>query len=135
MLARVLDEAVAIAIAVVVDPFQGSQDVRPDLAQEFDVRGALVVGGGKHDEQRRAVDGAVVAAEGHLAQLSHFALAHLVQDFAGLRIALWIDAGGLRGGQVTRARPCATEGASHSSSSAVMMPSRPNTVLNHGTPA
>src|SRR5262249_7236599 len=31
--------------------------------------------------------------------------------------------------------PRATTGAIHHHSSAVMMPSRPNTVLNHGTPA
>ena len=89
---------------------------------------------GQHDEQRRRVDAAVVAAERHLAERGHLAVAHLVQDLAGLGVALGVDLGRLRRGQ-KREHAARELGSIHSISSAVMMPSRPNGVLNQGTPA
>ncbi len=62
--------------------------LRPQLAQRFDVAGALGIEAGQHDEQRRRIDAAVVETERHLAQRRHFAAAHLVQDFSGLGIGL-----------------------------------------------
>ena len=44
---RVFHEAVAIAVAMLVDPLQGGEDVRPDFAQEIQIRRALVVGSGQ----------------------------------------------------------------------------------------
>ena len=54
------------------------------------VAGALVVRGGQHDEERRRVVAAVVAPERDLAERRHLAVAHLVQDLAGLRVALGV---------------------------------------------
>ena len=83
----VLDEAIAVRIAVLVDPFQRRQDVGPDRIQRGAVGGVLPVQAGEHDEQRRRVDGAVVATERHFAQRGELALARLVQDLAGLGVA------------------------------------------------
>lgn len=59
----VLDRTVAILVAVAVDPGEGEVDVGPDGLDEGAVAGALIVGAGKHDEERRGVGAAVVAAE------------------------------------------------------------------------
>ncbi len=52
---------------------------------------ALEIGAGEHDEQRRAVHAAVVAAERNFAEFGHLAVAHFVQDLAGLGIGLGVD--------------------------------------------
>ena len=95
----VFDEAVAVEVAVAVDPLQRQQHLRPDAADEFEVAGARVVGAGQQHEQRRGVHRAVVAAERNLAGGRHLALARLVQDLARLGIALRVLLGGLRGGE------------------------------------
>ena len=97
--------------------------------------GALEIGAGQQHEQRRGIDAAIIAAERHFAELGHFAVPRFMQDLARL---------GVGGGVVIRrlvappdnaTRPARCVGSSHSVSSAVMMPSRPNAVLNQGTPA
>lgn len=84
----VLDKAVSIEIAIVLHPVERRHDLAPDCADELEIAGALVIGGRKHDEQRRAVDAAVIPAERHLIECGHLALARLVQDFAGLGVHL-----------------------------------------------
>jgi hypothetical protein len=80
------------------------------------------------------IDAAVIASEGNFAQVGHFAVAHLVQDLAGFRVSLGLDAVAW-----VEARKCSTPfamlGSSHRVMSAVIMPSRPKGVLNHGVPA
>ena len=97
--ARVFDEAVAVAIAVALDPFQRVQDIRPDRANELGIARAAVIRAGQSDEQWRGVGGAVVAAERYLARARHFAAASLVQNLARLAIALGVLDGCLGRGE------------------------------------
>ena len=73
---------------------------RPERPQRLGLPGAVQPGAGQRHEQRRRIDAAVVAAERHLAQFRHLAVAHLVQDLAGLGIRRRIEAGGLHRRQV-----------------------------------
>ena len=57
-----------------------------------------------------------------------------MKDFARLRIDLRFDARRLLGRKKAE-YPLAIVGSAHNVSSAVMIPSRPKGVLNHGTPA
>ena len=107
----VLDEAVAVAVAVAVDPAQGGLDVGPERLDERPVAGALVVGAGQQDEQRRGIDAAVVAAEGHLLQRRHLAVAGLVQDLARLGVLLGDHLRRLGGGQVRQHAPAQARAA------------------------
>src|SRR5205085_11122803 len=103
-LAVVLDEAVAVAIAVALDPLERRFDVRPDRLQRFLVARPLPVHTGQSDEQRRRVDRAVIAAEGHFAQPRELAFAHLVQDLAWLPVGAGVLVVGLvRGGETQSA--------------------------------
>ncbi len=97
--ARVLDEAVAVAVAVVVDPVERALDVRPDVSEELAVARAVPILAGEHHEERRRVDAAVVAAERHFAHARHLAVAHLVDDLARLRLLRLVHAVGLRRGE------------------------------------
>ena len=87
----VFDESVAVDVAVPVDPLQRRLNVRPDAIDQLAVAGPQVVLGGEDDEERRGVVAAVVQAERNLAEGSHLAIADLVHDLAGLRIAFVID--------------------------------------------
>ena len=111
-LPRVLDEAVAVEVAVPLDPVDGGGDARPERGDEVAVAGALVVGRRQHDEERRRVVRAVVAPERDLAQRRHFAGARLVQDLAGLRVALRVVLGRLRRGEIARGRRAPAEARS-----------------------
>ena len=66
--AGVFDEAVAVDVAVLVDPASARSTWSHSPAMNVPVAGALVVVAGKDHEQRRRVDAAVVAAEWHLAE-------------------------------------------------------------------
>ena len=96
--AAVFDEAVAVAVAVGLEPAQRRLDVRPELEHGGEIAGPLEVGAGEHDEERRGIDAAVVAAERHFAELGHLAEAHLVQDLAGLGVGGGVDLGCLDAG-------------------------------------
>ena len=98
----IFDKAVAIPVAMLVDPGERSLDLRHDAVQKADVAGAVEIGPGQHDEKRRGIDAAIIMAEGHLAQLGHFAAANLVQDLAWLRIGGGIEAGGLMRGEIAQ---------------------------------
>src|SRR6185369_16045384 len=95
----VFDKAVPVPIAVLADPAQGRLDVGPDFKKRVVVPGALEIQTREQKKERRGINRAVVAAEWHLTQVGHLAVASLVQDLAGLGIGLWIERGGLRGGE------------------------------------
>src|SRR5262249_15487908 len=61
-LTRVLHEAIAVAIAKLVNPRQRSVDVRPHPFEESPVAGTIKVRACKDDEERRCVYAAVVPA-------------------------------------------------------------------------
>jgi hypothetical protein len=99
-LAVILHEAVTVPVPIAVDPQERRLQVRPEGLHEDPVPAPLVVGACQQDEQRRGVHTAVVAAEGHLFQDGHLAVAGLVQDLAGLCVLFWDDLRGLGRGQV-----------------------------------
>ena len=94
--ARILDEAIAVRVTRLIDPLQCRLQIGPDVPQELEIRGALVIGSREHQEQRGGVDTAVVAVEWDFAQPRHLALAHFVQYLARLGVAFRIAAGRLR---------------------------------------
>jgi hypothetical protein len=84
--AGVFDEAVAVDVAVVVDPAERAVDVVPQSGDEVAVARTAVVVAGQDHEQRRRVHTAVVAAEWHLAEAGHLPRARFVQDLSRLGI-------------------------------------------------
>ena len=86
--AAVLHKAIAIEISRTINPLQRTLDIRPDLCDEGLIARPFVIGSGQHNEQRRRVDAAVVAAERNLIEGRHFSLACLMQNFANLGILL-----------------------------------------------
>src|SRR4029079_8813019 len=89
--AAVLDEAIAIAIAAGIDPMQGGLEIGPQPAHGGEITGAIEVGTGEHQAQRRGIDASGVATEMYLTQRGHPAEPHLVQDLAGLGVGLRIE--------------------------------------------
>src|SRR5690606_25368253 len=65
-LSPILDESVAVRVAVLVDPCKRALDVRPNSPQTLDVAGLIEIAGREHHEKRRRVDRAVIEAERHL---------------------------------------------------------------------
>ncbi len=92
----VFDEAVAVAVAIGVDPGQGRLCIRPQLPHGVEVGGARKIFAEQQHEKGSRIHAAVVAPEWHLPQIGHFSVAHLVQNFSRLRVALRFDGGGLR---------------------------------------
>ena len=88
---RVLDVAVAVAVAVLVDPVERGERVVPAGAHERVVAGPAPVLGEQDQPQRRGVGGAVVRAVRLLAEQGQLAAAELVQDLARLLVPEVVD--------------------------------------------
>jgi hypothetical protein len=86
-LAVIFDETVTVTIAVSFDPGERCLDVRSQKAHRCKVAGPPEILPEQQQEQGRRVDASIVAAERHLAQIRHFSMAHLVQNFPGLGVA------------------------------------------------
>ena len=82
----VLDEAVAVEVARVVDPGQGRQGVRPQAVEHRVVARPGVRLAQEDQPQRRRIDAAVVGVVRRLAGAGHLARAQLVQDLARLGV-------------------------------------------------
>src|SRR6516162_6712563 len=78
--ALIFHKAVMVAIAGYVDPAQRRFDRGPQFAQRLLVSGTLDIEPGQQHEQRRRIDTAVILRKRYLAQRSHLAAAHLMQD-------------------------------------------------------
>src|SRR5262249_34227151 len=91
----VFDEAVAINVAIAIDPFQGEVDMGAQVIEKLHIAGVLEVASGEHEEERCTVDAAVVTAKRNFAEIGHFSAAGFVQDFAGLSFVLEINFGRL----------------------------------------
>ena len=78
---------------------------------------------------------AVVRGVRQLAGAGGLADPHLVEDLAGLGVAPLVDLGRLQRGEHLGASRPAIWGRNASAWIAVMIESRPNSVVNHGTPA
>ena len=130
--AVVLHEAVAVAVAVLVAPAQSRSDTWPDCLDGRSIAGGVVILTGQHDEQRRRVDGAIVAPEGTSLSLAISPCRRSCKILPGCASA----AGSASVACVSakwRRTPLAIDGSVHRSIIAVMMPSRP--VLYQGMPA
>src|SRR5690242_17282517 len=79
----ILQEAVAVAIAIMIHPIEGALDIAPNRTDEFEVSGAFVVGGSEHDEEGSGIYAAVVTAKGDFLGGGHLAFAQFVKNFSG----------------------------------------------------
>ena len=89
----------------------------------------------QHQPQRRGVDAAVVRRVRHLAGARQLAAPELVHDLARLLLAPGIVDAGPGSAPACAASPPPARGATDSSSSEVMIESRPNGAANQGMPA
>jgi hypothetical protein len=107
----IFDKAVAIAVAIPINPFERRLDMRPESPNCLEIAGAFKIGACQHDKKWRRIDAAVVAAERHLAQAGHFAVTRFMKDFAWLGVGAGVDGGGLSGRKVRQhpARDCGIE--------------------------
>jgi hypothetical protein len=88
-----------------IEPRQRMFDVRPDRLDEREIARAFVVSASQHHEERCRVDAPVVAGERHLVEVGHLALARLVQNLPGLRVAGLVVLGRLRRRQIRQDAP------------------------------
>ena len=122
-------------VGVLVDPVERGPRLVLEVADELAVAGPALVLVEQDDVQRRRVDGAVVRRVRPLLERGHLAVAHLVED----------PARDPRRGSRRRRLPCqspstrsvvaASSGVNGSAWRLVKMLSRPNIVMNHGSPA
>ena len=121
----VLDEAVAVEVAVLSIQPQRGERVRPEPVDELVVAGPALVLVEQHQPQRRRVDRAVVGRVRDLVGARQLAGAQLVQDLARLRVAPVVDLGRLEPRQQGQrvARDLRPDGQQLQ---AVMIESRPN---------
>src|SRR6185437_6023581 len=78
----VFHEAIAVTVALALDPLQRGFDIRPDGADLIEIARALQIGACEHDEKRRGIDAAVIMMERYFAQDGHLALTDLMQNLA-----------------------------------------------------
>ena len=132
---RVLDEAVAVDVAVVVDPVERALDVRPQRLDRVAVAGALPVLGAPASRtaasRRRCRSSGRTAPRRAPPSRRRATSCRILPGSASRSASRVVACVAAR----NRSTPRASSGSRHSTSSAVMMPSRPNGVLNHGTPA
>ena len=127
-----LDEAVAVAVAPLVDPGERGERRLLELVRERRVVRPAPHLREQDEEERRRVGGAVVAGEPVDRRLP---AAHLVDDLARARRRC--DGSSLVRLEVASARSAvrASSGPKISVCRQVIIVSRPNTVMNHGMPA
>ena len=90
--ALVPDVAVAPEIGVVVDPGERRARLVLEVAHELAVAGPALVLVEQHHVERRRVGAAVVGRVRALLERRHLAVAHLVEDPAGILVAEVVDA-------------------------------------------
>ena len=96
----VLDEAVAVAVAVPVDPVERARARSARAGRRTPGRRSSRRSRAKQDQpERRRVDRAVVRRVRQLAGAGHLAGPQLVEDLAGLGVAPVVDLGRLVGGE------------------------------------
>src|SRR6266480_3765430 len=98
--ASIFDEPIAIDVAIMINPREGTLDVRPNRLNKRAVTCAFEIRAGEHDEKWCCVDAAVVTLERNFAQDRHLTRACLVQYLAWLRILLGVLRVCLRSSQI-----------------------------------
>ena len=91
----IFDEAIAVAVAIPINPFERRLHVRPESPNRLEIVGAFKIGACQHDKKRRRIDAAVIAAERHLPQGGHLAVARFMKNLAWLGVGAGINRGGL----------------------------------------
>src|SRR5215217_5731918 len=81
-LGGVLDESIAIAVAPLLDPLQRPLHVWQELTVERLIARPTDRFGEEHDKERCGVNRSIVGRMRDVAETSHLAVAHLVQDLA-----------------------------------------------------
>jgi hypothetical protein len=89
------DVAVALEVGVRIDPVERRPGLELQLSHQPGVTGPPLVLIEQHDEQRGRICGAVVGRMGSLLEGGQLAIAHLVEDPAGILVAEVVDAGAL----------------------------------------
>ena len=84
--AEIFDEAIAVVVAVIVDPAERRFDVRPQVTHRIQIAGALEIIGGEQHEEWRGIGAAVIFPERHFPQHRHLAVTDFVQNLARLRV-------------------------------------------------
>ena len=102
--AFVLDVAVAVEVAAVLDPGQRSAGVALERADERVVAGPAVVLVEEDEEQRRRVGASEVRRMGALAACGELTEAQLVQDLSGLLLVEVVSLVGLASGEYAQRR-------------------------------
>ena len=128
------DVAGALEIRVLVDPGESRARLDLELAHERTVAGPALVLVEEHDVERRRVHRAVVRRVRPLLEGRHLAVAHLVEDPAGILVAEVVEPYALPVAE-RRSVVAASSGVNGSACRLVKMLSRPNIVMNHGSPA
>src|SRR6266567_1711684 len=95
----ILDEAIAICIAILIDPAKRGLNIRRNLFDQFFVASPAVVFTRKNDEERGRVYRAVVTRERDLLEVRHFSMAQFVQDLSRLRLSFFVSFFRLRRGK------------------------------------
>ena len=98
--AGVVDQTVAVAVAVVPHPLRRGDQIGPQRPDRLQVAGAAEPGAGQGDEQTGGVYPAVIEAERHLPERTHLPAPGLVHDLAGLAVLEGRDLGRLTPGQI-----------------------------------
>ena len=97
--ALVVDVAIAVVVAILVEPFERGPRLHLEVLDELTIAGPALDLIEQDDEEGRHIGRAVVGTVRPLLEGSQFAVAQLVQDLAGLLIAEIIQARPLPGGQ------------------------------------
>ncbi len=132
--ALVRDVAVALEVGVLVDPVERRPRLALELADELAVARPALVLVEQDDVERRRVGAAVVRRVRPLLERRHLAVAHLVEDPARVLVAEVVDAVPCQSPSARRV-VAASSGVNGSACRLVKMLSRPNMVMNHGSPA
>src|SRR5437016_4746021 len=84
---RVLNKAIAVRIAILIDPLKRSLDVGPNLFNQMLITGAPIIFTCKHDEERGGIHRTVVAGERNLLQIRHLSVPQFMKDLSRFRFA------------------------------------------------
>ena len=90
--APVLDETVAVEVAVQVEPLEGGVDRAAQLPEQLERARPRALAAEHAEEERRRVDAPVMAGKGRFAERGGLSHAQLVQDLPGLLVARVVGA-------------------------------------------
>ena len=95
----IIDVAVTVAVAVIVDPFQGGPGLQLEVPDELVVTGPPGVLVEEDEKQRGCVGRAVVRRVGPFLESRQLAISKFMKDLPGLLVAEFVDARALESGQ------------------------------------